>query len=192
CGTRGRAPYDVVLTHGFILDEKGDEKMSKSKGNVLSPQDVMKTSGADILRLWVASADTTNDIRFGPGIVQSSVEAYRKLRNTLRWILGALAHFKPGDAVTFAETPELDRLMLRRLSELDAEICEAYAAYDFRKVVAVLSQFMNTELSAFYFDIRKDTLYCEAPSSIARKAALTVIAELFRCLATWLAPILAF
>ncbi len=94
CGTRARAPYDIVLTHGFILDEKGEEKMSKSKGNTLSPQEVMKASGADILRLWVASADYTDDIRFGPGIVQASVEAYRKLRNTLRWMLGALAHLQ--------------------------------------------------------------------------------------------------
>ena len=121
CGTRGRAPYDIVLTHGFILDEKGEEKMSKSKGNTLSPQDVMKTSGADILRLWVASADYRNDIRFGPAIVQASVEAYRKLRNTLRWMLGALAHFEPG-RVKFKDMHdlELERLMLHRLAELDA------------------------------------------------------------------------
>ncbi len=192
CGTRGRAPFDVVLTHGFILDEKGEEKMSKSKGNTVTPQDVMKTSGADILRLWVASADTTNDIRFGESIVKSSVEAYRKLRNTLRWMLGALAHYKPNDKVALATMPELDRLMLHRLFELDAEVREAYAGYDYRKVIAVLSQFMNSELSAFYFDIRKDTLYCEAPSSVARKAALTVVDELFRCITTWLAPILSF
>jgi isoleucyl-tRNA synthetase len=192
CGTRGRAPFDVVLTHGFILDEKGEDKMSKSKGNVVTPQDVMKTNGADILRLWVASSDTTNDIRFGPGIVQSSAEAYRKLRNTLRWMLGALAHFTAADMVPLEKIPELDRLMLHRLAELDGTIREAYAGYDYRKVVAELSQFMNSELSAFYFDIRKDTLYCEAPSSLARKAALTVIEEIFRCTCAWLAPILSF
>ncbi|KAB2939728.1 MAG: isoleucine--tRNA ligase [Hyphomicrobium sp.] len=194
CGTRGRAPFDVVLTHGFILDEKGDEKMSKSKGNVLSPQDVMKTSGADILRLWVASADTTNDIRFGPAIVQSAAEAYRKLRNTLRWMLGALAHLEEGERVKFKDMREfeLERLMLHRLSELDAEVRAAYTAYDYRKVVAVLSQFMNTELSAFYFDIRKDALYCEPYSSAKRRAALTVIDEIFKALVAWLAPILSF
>ena len=192
CGTRGRAPYDVVLTHGFILDEKGDEKMSKSKGNVLSPQDVMTTSGADILRLWVASADTTNDIRFGPAIVQSAAEAYRKLRNTLRWMLGALHYFSPDLQVARAELPELERLMLHRLAELDAEIRAAYAAYDYRGVVAALSPFMNTDLSAFYFDIRKDALYCEAYSSVKRRACLTVIDQIFGCVASWLAPILSF
>ena len=192
CGTRGRAPYDVVLTHGFILDEKGDEKMSKSKGNVLSPQDVMKTSGADILRFWVASADTTNDIRFGPAIVQSAAESYRKLRNSLRWMLGALHYFSPDLQVPKAELPELERLMLHRLSELDAEVRTAYAAYDYRGVVAALLPFMNTDLSAFYFDIRKDTLYCEAHSSVKRRGALTVIDQIFGCVTSWLAPILSF
>ena len=192
CGTRGRAPYDVVLTHGFILDEKGDEKMSKSKGNVLSPQDVMKTAGADILRLWVASADTTNDIRFGPAIVQSAAEAYRKLRNTLRWMLGALHYFSPDLRVARNELPELERLMLHRLAEVDAEVRAAYTAYDYRGVVAALSPFMNTDLSAFYFDIRKDALYCDAYSSTRRRAALTVIDQIFGCVTTWLAPILAF
>jgi len=192
CGTRGRAPYDIVLTHGFILDEKGEEKMSKSKGNTLSPQEVMKTSGADILRLWVASADTTNDIRFGESIVKSSVEAYRKLRNTLRWMLGALAHYEEVHQVPRAELPELERLMLNELARLDGEIREAYASYDYRKVVAVLTHFMNTDLSAFYFDIRKDTLYCEPYSSEKRRAALTVIDQIFGCVCSWLAPILSF
>ena len=192
CGTRGRAPYDVVLTHGFILDEKGEDKMSKSKGNVLSPQDVMKTAGADILRLWVASADTTGDIRFGPAIVQSASEAYRKLRNTLRWMLGALHYFTPDLTVPRAELPELERLMLHRLTEIDAEVRAAYAAYDFRGVVAALAPFMNTDLSSFYFDIRKDALYCEAYSSVKRRGALTVIDQIFGCVTTWLAPILSF
>jgi isoleucyl-tRNA synthetase len=194
CGTRGRAPYDTVLTHGFILDEKGEEKMSKSKGNTLSPQDVIKASGADILRLWVASADYTGDIRFGPGIVQASVEAYRKLRNTLRWMLGALSHLQPKDRVKIKDMRELEleRLMLHRLAELGQEVREAYAAYDYRKVVASLTHYMNTELSAFYFDIRKDTLYCEPYSSLKRRAALTVIDEIFNALITWLAPIVSF
>ncbi len=194
CGTRARAPYDIVLTHGFILDEKGDEKMSKSRGNALSPQEVMKMSGADILRLWVASADTTSDIRFGPGIVQHSVEAYRKLRNTLRWMLGALAHLQPAERVKFKDMRELEleRVMLHRLSELDQEVRAAYATYDYRKIVALLTHFMNSELSAFYFDIRKDALYCEPYSSLKRRAALTVIDEIFNALVAWLAPILAF
>ena len=192
CGTRGHAPYDIVLTHGFILDEKGDEKMSKSKGNVLSPQDVMKQFGADILRLWVASSDTTNDIRFGPAIVQSAAESYKKFRNTIRWMLGTLAHFKPGDGVAYENMPELERLMLHRLAELDPEIRQAYAAFDYRKVIGLLSHFMNTELSAFYVDIRKDTLYCEPKSSLKRKAALTVVDMICDAVMKWLAPILSF
>ena len=192
CGTRGQAPYDVVLTHGFILDEKGEDKMSKSKGNVLSPQDVMKTAGADILRLWVASADTTNDIRFGPTIVQSAAEAYRKLRNTLRWMLGALHYYSPDLEVPRAKLPELERFMLHRLAEVEAEVRACYESYDYRGVVAALSPFMNTDLSAFYFDIRKDALYCEPDSSVKRRGALTVLDQIFGCVATWLAPILSF
>ena len=161
CGTRARAPFDVVLTHGFILDEKGEEKMSKSKGNTMSPQDIMKNSGADILRLWVASSDYTSDIRFGPGIIQGTVESYRKLRNTLRWMLGTLAHYDPKKTVAVKVMPELERLMLHRLTELDVAVRKAYAEYDYKRVVALLTQFMNTDLSAFYFDIRKDALYCE-------------------------------
>ena len=202
CGTRGHAPYDIVLTHGFVLDEKG-QKMSKSLGNVVAPQDVMAKSGADILRLWVAASDYSDDLRIGPEILKTFSETYRKLRNTLRWMLGALAHFdvaasdsagaKPaGRGVRYEDMPELERLMLHRLAELDHDIRHAYEAYDFRKVVALLSHFMNTELSAFYFDIRKDTLYCEAPSSVKRRAALTVIDHLCDAILKWLAPILSF
>jgi isoleucyl-tRNA synthetase len=193
CGTRGHAPYDVVLTHGFVLDEKG-QKMSKSLGNVVAPQDVMAKSGADILRLWVAASDYSDDLRIGPEILKTFSETYRKLRNTLRWMLGALAHFKAEDAVAFKDMGpfEIERLMLHRLAELDHDIQHAYKTYDYRKVVAVLTQFMNTELSAFYFDIRKDALYCEAPSSLKRSAALTVVDHLCDTLIRWLAPILSF
>ncbi len=193
CGTRGEAPYDIVLTHGFVLDEKG-QKMSKSLGNVVAPQDVMAKSGADILRLWVAASDYSDDLRIGNEILKTFSETYRKLRNTLRWMLGALAHFKPEDAVGLKGMKpfELERLMLHRLAELDHEIRKAYEHYDYRKIVGLLSQFMNTELSAFYFDIRKDALYCEAPSSMKRKAALTVIDKLCDTLIRWLAPILSF
>ncbi len=190
CGTRGHAPYDVVLTHGFVLDEKG-QKMSKSLGNVVAPQDVMAKSGADILRLWVAASDYSDDLRIGPEILKTFSETYRKLRNTVRWMLGALAHFD-GRGVNVDEMPELERLMLHRLAELDHDIRHAYETYDFRKVVALLSHFMNTELSAFYFDIRKDTLYCEAPSSLKRRAALTVVDHLCEAILKWLAPILSF
>ncbi|UZF92451.1 isoleucine--tRNA ligase [Bosea sp. NBC_00550] len=192
CGTRGRAPYDIVLTHGFCLDEKG-EKMSKSKGNVTAPQDIIKDSGADILRLWVAAADYSDDLRIGKEILKTFVETYRKLRNTQRWMLGTLAHFSEDVRVSDVQTmPELERLMLHRLAELGPQVAEAYRTYDYKKVVTLLSQFMNTELSAFYFDIRKDALYCDPLSSHVRKSALTVVDHLFRSLTTWLAPILVF
>ncbi len=198
-GTRGRAPYDVVLTHGFTMDEKG-QKMSKSLGNVVAPQDVIAKSGADILRLWVAASDYADDQRLGPAILNSFSDAYRKIRNTLRWMLGTLAHFPlaPSDAhaasgaLIPSELPELERLMLHRLAELDVVIRKAYATYDYAKVVTALQHFMNTELSAFYFDIRKDALYCEAPSSKKRHAALACVEQIFRCTCVWLAPILVF
>ena len=191
CGTRGRAPYDAVLTHGFVLDEKG-QKMSKSLGNVVAPQTVIKDAGADILRLWVAASDYSDDLRIGPEILKTFVETYRKLRNTIRWMLGSLAHYDPAATVGFEAMGELERLMLHRLAELDGEIREAYEQFDYKRVVARLSAFLNTDLSAFYFDIRKDTLYCEPPSSEKRRAALEAIEQIFRGVTLWLAPILAF
>jgi isoleucyl-tRNA synthetase len=190
-GTRGRAPFDVVLTHGFVLDGKG-QKMSKSLGNVVAPQSVMAESGADILRLWVAASDYSDDLRIGEEIIKTFVEMYRKLRNTLRWMLGALAHHKAGEDVAYADMPQLERLMLHRLAELDATVRDAYANFDYKRVVAALNPFMTSELSAFYFDVRKDALYCDPPSSVKRRAALTVIEAIFHRLTVWLAPILAF
>jgi isoleucyl-tRNA synthetase len=190
CGTRHRAPYDAVLTHGFFLDEKG-RKMSKSEKNALAPQNIIAESGADILRLWVAASDYSDDVRVGPEILKNFVETYRKLRNTVRWMLGTLAHYTPG-ADDFAHAPELERLMLHRLVVLDEQIRTAYASYDYKKVVALLTPFMTSDLSAFYFDIRKDTLYCEPPSSGKRRAALEAIELIFRCVTLWLAPVLAF
>jgi isoleucyl-tRNA synthetase len=192
CGTRGRAPFEAVLTHGFVLDEKGEEKMSKSKGNTLSPQDVSKLNGSEILRLWVASADYSGDVRFGPGIVQSAVESYRKLRNTMRFLLGNLAHYSPEQRVAYADMPELERFMLHRMWELDGVVRKAYENFDFKRVFSTLFNFCTGDLSALYFDIRKDALYCDAASSLKRRAALTVLDELFGCLTTWLAPILCF
>jgi isoleucyl-tRNA synthetase len=191
CGTRGRAPYDIVLTHGFTQDEHG-RKMSKSLGNTIEPQAVIKESGADILRLWVAACDYTDDQRIGPEIIKNTIETYRKLRNSVRWMLGTLHHFKPGDAVAHADMPELERLMLHQLAEQARIVRLAYTEFDYKTVIATLSAFMNTELSAFYFDIRKDTLYCDPPSSLARKAALTTIDVLCDAILKWLAPILSF
>jgi isoleucyl-tRNA synthetase len=190
-GTRGRAPFDVVLTHGFTLDENG-RPMSKSVGNTVKPQNVIKDSGADILRLWVCAIDYADDQRLGPEILKNTVESYRKLRNTIRWMLGTLHHFKPGDEVAHADMPELERLMLHQLAAQDAIVRKAYAEFDYKTVVASLAAFMNTELSAFYFDVRKDTLYCDPPSSVARKAALTTIDILCDAILKWLAPVLSF
>jgi len=191
CGTRGRAPFDIVITHGFTLDEHG-RKMSKSLGNVIAPQDVIDRSGADILRLWACAADYWDDQRIGPEILKTTVETYRKLRNTLRWMLGNLAHFEIADRVPVEDMPELERLMLHRLSELDALIRAAYEDFDYKRIFAVLNAFMTVDLSAFYFDIRKDALYCDPYSSLKRKACLNVLDHLFRCTVTWLAPILCF
>jgi isoleucyl-tRNA synthetase len=192
CGTRGRAPFDVVLTHGFVLDEHG-RKMSKSLGNVTAPQDVIRQSGADILRMWVCASDYADDLRIGPEILKNTVETYRKLRNTIRWMLGNLAHFREEDRVRHAaQMPELERLMLHRLCELDALVRKAYAEFDYKRIFAALSAFMTSDLSAFYFDIRKDALYCDPISSVKRKACLTVLDHLFRSTVTWLAPMLCF
>jgi isoleucyl-tRNA synthetase len=191
CGTRGRAPFDIVLTHGFVLDEDG-RKMSKSLGNVTAPQDVIRQSGADILRMWVCAADYADDLRIGPEILKTTVDTYRKLRNTLRWMLGNLAHFRAADRIAESRMPELERLMLHRLAELDPLIRQAYAEFDYKRIFAALNAFMTVDLSAFYFDIRKDTLYCDPYSSATRKACLTVLDHLFRATATWLAPMLCF
>ena len=191
CGTRGRAPFDIVVTHGFTLDENG-YKMSKSLGNTIAPQDVIKQSGADILRLWACATDYWDDQRIGPEILKTSVETYRKLRNTLRWMLGNLAHFHAADHVDHDAMPELERLMLHRLAELDALVRAAYADFDFKRIFAALNAFMTVDLSAFYFDIRKDALYCDPYSSVTRKACLTVLDHLFRATVTWLAPMLCF
>jgi isoleucyl-tRNA synthetase len=166
--------------------------MSKSLGNGTVPQKVISEAGADILRLWVASVDYSDDQRIGPEILKSITDNYRKLRNTLRWMLGSLVHFNEDERVAMRERPELERYMLHRLAEIAAGVSEAYREFDYKKVVALITSFMTTDLSAFYFDIRKDTLYCDPPSSAARKSALCTIDEVFERVVIWLAPILAF
>ncbi len=190
CGTRGRAPYNAVLTHGFTMDEHG-KKMSKSLGNTVLPQDIIKDSGADILRLWVMTSDYWDDQRLGKSIIQTNIDAYRKLRNTIRWMLGTLAHDE-GEEVAYADLPELEKLMLHRLSELSELVNSSYDGFDFKRITRALIDFTNIELSAFYFDIRKDALYCDAPSSLRRKAALQTVRHLFDNIVTWLAPMLPF
>ncbi|CAM5403066.1 isoleucyl-tRNA synthetase [Aquamicrobium terrae] len=190
CGTRGRAPYDAVITHGFTMDEEG-RKMSKSLGNTVVPQDVIRQSGADILRLWVVTTDYWEDQRLGKTILQTNIDAYRKLRNTIRWMLGTLAHDE-GEEVPLAQMPELERLMLHRLAELDQIVRSGYDAFEFKRITRALLDFTVVELSAFYFDIRKDALYCEGPSSVKRRASVEVVRHLFDCLVKWLAPMLPF
>ncbi len=191
CGTMGRAPYRGVLTHGFTLDEKG-MKMSKSLGNTTAPQTVIDEYGADILRLWVAQSDYTQDLRIGKEILKGAADSYRRLRNTMRFLLGNLAGFSDAERVDVKGMPELERWVLHRLAELDAEVRQGYAKYDFQGVFTKVFAFATTDLSAVYFDIRKDSLYCDATTSLTRRSARTVLDILFHRLTTWLAPILVF
>lgn len=192
CGSRGRAPFDGVLTHGFTLDEKG-EKMSKSKGNTIDPATVIKESGADILRLWVAMVDYSEDQRIGKQILQTTVDAYRKLRNTVRYLLGAVAGFDDAERITdYDQFPPLEQFILHRLWELDAQVQTAFKEYRFQDVVRPVIEFCTGDLSSLYFDVRKDSLYCDRPDSIKRRAVRTVMDEVFNRLTAWLSPITPF
>ncbi len=191
CGTRGRAPYDAVLTHGFLLDEDGI-KMSKSQGNVASPMDFMNQSGADILRVWVVSSDYTEDLRIGSTILKHQTDLYRRVRNTLRFVLGNLNGFAESERLSVAEMPELERWVLHRLWEMDRLVRQAVDDFDFHGMWTALHNFCATDLSAFYFDVRKDSLYCDMVDSPKRRACRTVLDEIFSCLTAWLAPILCF
>ncbi len=190
-GTRGRAPFKAVLTHGFVLDENG-RKMSKSLGNVTAPQEVTDKLGADILRLWVVNSDVSEDLRIGPEILKQQAELYRRLRNTLRWLLGSLDGFKENERVPEAAMPELERWVLHRLAELDRRVRGALASHDWTGVYPEIHAFCSSDLSAFYFDVRKDALYCDPADSPRRRAARTVLDHLHRCLTAWLAPVLCF
>ncbi len=190
-GTRGRAPYDAILTHGFTMDEAG-EKMSKSKGNVVDPEVVIRESGAEIIRLWSAMIDYADDSRIGKTVLQTTSDAYRKLRNTVRYMLGALADFSPDEAVELNEMPPLERFILHRLYELDGQVRAAYEAYLFQDVIRPLLDFCQNELSSLFFDIRRDSLYCDQPSSITRRAARTVMDAVFERLTAWLGPLIPF
>ena len=190
CGTYGRAPYRNVVTHGFTLDQKG-MKMSKSIGNTIVPQKIVDQYGADILRLWVAQTDYTNDQRIGDEILKGTADSYRRLRNTMRYMLGALSDFTEADRVEAADMPELERWVLHRLAELDTVVRDGYARFDFQGVFRAIFEFATLDLSAFYFDIRKDALYCDG-NTLRRRAARTVLDLLFHRLTTWLAPVLVF
>ena len=190
CGTKGRAPYRGVLTHGFTLDEKG-MKMSKSLGNTIVPEQVVKQYGADILRLWVAQSDYSADQRIGPEILKGVADSYRRLRKTMRFMLGSLHDFTEADRIDPADMPELEQWVLHRLAELDTRVRDGYTAYDFQGVFQAIFTFATVDLSAFYFDVRKDVLYCDG-DTVERRAARTVLDILFHRLTTWLAPVLVF
>ncbi len=190
CGTKGRAPYRNVVTHGFTLDAKGN-KMSKSLGNTIVPEEVVKQYGADILRLWVAQTDYTADQRIGPEILKGTADSYRRLRNTMRFMLGSLADFTEADRVAPEDMPRLERWVLSRLAELDEQVRKGYAAFDFQGVFSAVFTFATVDLSSFYFDVRKDALYCDG-DNLRRRAARTVLDILFHRLTTWLAPVLVF
>ena len=191
CATRGRAPYKGVLTHGFVLDEHG-RKMSKSLGNVVTPQAVMERNGADILRLWVVSSDYYNDLRIGPEIIKRMTDNYRRFRNTLRYLLGAIDGYDQSEQLDYDDMPDLEKWVLHRVATLDDRIRHMTETYDFHGIFTELHQFCNSDLSALYFEIRKDMLYCDPPGSTGRRACRTVMHELFNRLTAWLAPIICF
>jgi len=191
CGTRGRAPYKAIMTHGFTLDEKG-EKMAKSAGNSVEPQAIIRQSGAEILRLWTALVDYAEDQRIGPTILQTTADAYRKLRNTVRYLLGALDGFADDERLELGLMPPLERFILHRLWELDRSVREGYGRYAFADVVRPIADFCSNDLSALFFDIRRDALYCDRPDSIRRRACRTVMDLAFERLTIWLAPLLPF
>ncbi|RKQ70743.1 isoleucyl-tRNA synthetase [Litorimonas taeanensis] len=191
CAIYGEAPYKGVLTHGFVVDEKG-LKMSKSLGNTMSPEDISKQFGAEIMRIWTASSDWANDLKIGKEIIQTSADAYRKLRNTLRYMIGALDGFDASETVDYADMPALEKWVLHRLSEITDAHEGLVRDHDHKRIFSTLFNFCTVDLSAFYFDIRKDALYCDPLDSTRRRACRTVMNEIFLRLTTWLAPIMSF
>ena len=191
CGTKGKAPFKQVLTHGFVIDKDG-KKESKSLGNVTKPEDLIKQYGADVIRLWVVSSDFTDDLRVGQEIMKANVESYRKIRNTFRFILGNLDNFSEEEIIPYNEMPELEKYILHKLFLINDQVRNGYESYDLKSVFQTLLNFSNLDLSSFYFDIRKDSLYCDSPNSNVRKSTRTVLDILFNYLVTWFAPILCF
>ncbi len=194
CGTKGHAPFKNVLTHGFVLDDKG-YKMSKSLGNVIDPLEEMKTHGADILRLWTVTSNYSDDVRIGKDTLKNVGDLYRRIRNTLRFLLGAIEGFNGTERVNaadFKKMPELEQYILSRMAALGEKIDQSIESYDFNAVIQSLYSFCNDDLSSLYFDIRKDRLYCDAPDSFERRATRTVMAELLDFLVTRLAPYTSF
>ncbi|MCX7338155.1 MAG: isoleucine--tRNA ligase [Alphaproteobacteria bacterium] len=191
CGITGKAPYRQVVTHGFVLDEKG-YKMSKSSGNVVAPDEIVNTLGADLLRLWVVGSDYTQDLRIGKEILKYQEDIYRRLRNTLRYLLGALNGHSDDETVSHDDLPSLEKYILHQLKNLETLHQQCLVDYDFSAFYTALHTFCAMDLSAFYFDIRKDSLYCDAPDSLKRRSTRTVMNHVFLSLVHWLAPVLSF
>ena len=191
CGTRGKAPYETVLTHGFVVDNNG-RKMSKSLGNVVRPDEVIDKYGADILRLWVVASDYTDDLRIGNEILKGQVDAYRKIRNTFRYIIGNLSGFDRSNYVSYEKMPSLEKWVLYRIYELDELVRKKFSNFDFHSAYTALHNFCANDLSAFYFDVRKDSLYCDSKNSLTRSSVGVVLNKLFDFLISWFAPILCF
>ena len=194
CGTRGEAPFEKILSHGFVVDGKG-LKMSKSTGNVISPDDILKKYGADILRIWVASSDYAEDLRIDYSILEQHAEAYRKIRNTFRYLLGNLNdNFNETESknLNLNDLPELEQYMLHKMSELDESFMANFKSYNFHTLYKDLLNFCTVDLSSFYFDIRKDTLYCDPKNSKKREDCILVLNIILDCLLKWFAPILSF
>jgi isoleucyl-tRNA synthetase len=191
CATRGIAPYKTVVTHGFIVDGEG-RKMSKSIGNTVNPLEVAQKNGIEILRLWTATSDFTEDLRISDEILKANVESYRRLRNTFRYLLGALDGYSEDENVPLEEMPGLERWVLHRISELDVLVKSAYEKFDYKRIMSALINFCGVDLSAVYFDIRKDALYCDPISSTRRRANRMVMNELLKRLCLWLAPVMPF
>ena len=190
-GTRGRAPYESVLTHGFVVDGRG-RKMSKSLGNVISPEDVLKKYGVDILRLWVVASDYYDDLKLDNSILQAQSESYRRIRNTFRYLIGNLNGFNDNEKINEDKFPELEKYILHRLWEVDQIIKDCVNTFNFHLMFTTLLNFCSNDLSAFYFDIRKDTIYCDSSSSLKRRSARSLLDIIFNFLVRWLAPSLSF
>ena len=194
CGTRGRAPFESILSHGFVVDGKG-LKMSKSLGNVIAPEDILKKYGADILRIWVASSNYAEDLRIDHSILDQHADSYRKIRNTFRYLLGNLNdNFEKIDLdkINLSELPELEQFMLHKMYLLNKNFKNYFTNYDFHNLYKELLNFCTVDLSAFYFDIRKDTLYCDELDSKKRKSTLILLNIILNALLKWFAPILSF
>ena len=191
CGTRGRAPFESILSHGFVVDGKG-RKMSKSIGNVISPDEIINKYGADILRIWVVASDYSEDLKIDNQIINYQIDSYRKIRNTIRFLLGNLNNFTVNDAVELEQMPDLEKYILNKISQMNNELKSLVQRHDYHGIFVKLLNFCTLDLSAFYFDIRKDSLYCDGKDSLKRRSVSTCLHILFDFLSKWFSPIISF